>query len=135
MQIDLQQDGRDLYAAGPLWLATSRQRTAAVSKSVRIGLTRSVDRELRFYERGNPYVSGPKRLREWGNEGVLSMRQLSNEQREQIEKLAYQLWEGRDRPLGSPGADWFRAEQELKQYSHWPSRLPFSLLTMEPVEY
>jgi DNA-3-methyladenine glycosylase len=49
---------------GPLWLATSRLKTAAIGKSVRIGLTRSVDRELRFYERGNPYVSGPKRLRE-----------------------------------------------------------------------
>jgi len=30
---------------------------------VRIGLTREVKRPLRFYESGNPYVSGPKRLR------------------------------------------------------------------------
>jgi 3-methyladenine DNA glycosylase Mpg len=29
---------------------------------VRIGLTRAADRVLRFYERGNVYVSGPKRL-------------------------------------------------------------------------
>ena len=63
------------------------------------------------------------------------MRQLSNEQREQIEKLAYQLWVRRGRPLGSPDDDWFRAEQELMQRSQWPSRLPFSSLTMEPVEY
>jgi len=27
-------------------------------------LTRNVDRKLRFYERNNPYVSGPKKLRE-----------------------------------------------------------------------
>ena len=64
MQIDFRQDGLDLCAAGPLWLATSRRKTAAIGKSVRIGLTRNVDRTLRFYERGNPYVSGPKRLRE-----------------------------------------------------------------------
>ena len=64
MQIDLEQDGLDLCAAGPLWLAASRQETGLVGKSIRIGLTRNVDRELRFYERGNPYVSGPKRLRE-----------------------------------------------------------------------
>jgi len=64
MQIDFSQDGLDLCAAGPLWLATSRRKTGAIGESVRIGLTRNVDRKLRFYERGNPYVSGPKRLRE-----------------------------------------------------------------------
>jgi DNA-3-methyladenine glycosylase len=64
MQIDFRQNGLDLCAAGPLWLATSRRKTGAIGDSVRIGLTRNVDRKLRFYERGNPYVSGPKRLRE-----------------------------------------------------------------------
>ena len=64
MQVDLRQDGVDLCAAGPLWLAASRRKTGAIGKSVRIGLTRNVDRKLRFYERGNVYVSGPKRLRE-----------------------------------------------------------------------
>jgi len=64
MQIDFKEDGLDLCAAGPLWLATSRQETGAIGQSVRIGLTHNVDRKLRFYERGNSYVSGPKRLRE-----------------------------------------------------------------------
>ena len=64
MQIDLRQDGLDLCAAGPLWLAASHRKTGAIGESVRIGLTRNVDRKLRFYERGNPYVSGPKSLRE-----------------------------------------------------------------------
>jgi DNA-3-methyladenine glycosylase len=64
MQIDFKQDGLDLCAAGPLWLAASRRETGAIGKSTRIGLTRNVDRKLRFYERGNPYVSGPKKLRE-----------------------------------------------------------------------
>jgi DNA-3-methyladenine glycosylase len=64
MQIDFSQDGLDLCTAGPLWLATSQRETGTIGKSVRIGLTRNVDLKLRFYERGNPYVSGPKRLRE-----------------------------------------------------------------------
>ena len=68
MHIDFRQDGLDLCAAGPLWLAASRRKTGAIGKSVRIGLTRNVDRKLRFYEEGNPYVSGPKRLRQFALE-------------------------------------------------------------------
>jgi DNA-3-methyladenine glycosylase len=62
MQIDFQQDGLDLCAAGPLRLATSRQEAGAIGTSVRIGITRNVHLKLRFYERGSPYVSGPKSL-------------------------------------------------------------------------
>jgi DNA-3-methyladenine glycosylase len=64
MLIDFRQDGLDLCAAGPLWLAASRRKAGVIGESVRIGLSRNVDRKLRFYERGSPYVSGPKRLRE-----------------------------------------------------------------------
>ena len=64
MRIDLSLDGVDLCAGGPLWLASTAHNTGAIGSSVRIGLTRNVDRQWRFYERGNPYVSGPKRLRE-----------------------------------------------------------------------
>jgi DNA-3-methyladenine glycosylase len=64
MQIDLRQNGLNLCAAGPLWLAASAQRPVAIGKSVRIGLTRNVNRLLRFYERGNPHVSGPRKLRQ-----------------------------------------------------------------------
>jgi hypothetical protein len=32
---------------------------------------------------------------------------------EQIEERAYQLWEQRGRPQGSPEVDWERAEREL----------------------
>jgi DNA-3-methyladenine glycosylase len=63
MQIDFQQDGLDLCAAGPLRLATSRQEAGAIGTSVRIGITRNVHLKLRFYERGSPYVSGPKSLK------------------------------------------------------------------------
>ena len=63
MRIDQRNDGVDLCAGGPLWLGAAVRRTGSIGKSVRIGLTREVHRMLRFYERGNPFVSGPKRLR------------------------------------------------------------------------
>ena len=63
LQVDLRQDGLDLCAAGPLWLAATEQRTGTISKSLRIGITRNVYRPWRFYERGNAHVSGPKKLR------------------------------------------------------------------------
>ena len=62
MRIDRRYDGTDLCAAGPLWLGTAAWPTGEIGKSTRIGLMREVHRKWRFYERGNPYVSGPKRL-------------------------------------------------------------------------
>ena len=63
MQIDRRLDGVDLCARGPLWLGTAARPIGRIGRSVRIGVTRELDRELRFYERGNPFVSGPKKLR------------------------------------------------------------------------
>jgi DNA-3-methyladenine glycosylase len=60
LQIDRRLDGVDLCAEGPLWLGTGVRRTARVETSVRIGITREVDRLLRFFEAGNPFVSGPR---------------------------------------------------------------------------
>ena len=61
--IDKRYDGIDLCAPGPLWLGAPVTPTGPVGISTRIGLTREVERELRFYERDNPHVSGPKRMR------------------------------------------------------------------------
>ena len=70
-QIDRSQDGLDLCAPGKLWLAaissskkapSSAPASAKVASTVRIGLSRAADLPLRFYEIGNPFVSGPKRL-------------------------------------------------------------------------
>jgi len=62
------------------------------------------------------------------------MSQLSNALHEQIEKLAYRLWEERGGPLGSPDDDRYRAEQELQRLDS-PLQMPFSSLMLEPLEY
>jgi len=33
---------------------------------------------------------------------------------EQVAQLAYQLWQTRGCPIGSPEQDWFQAEQQLR---------------------
>jgi hypothetical protein len=38
----------------------------------------------------------------------------SNPDPEEIARRAYQLWEERGHPHGSPDEDWHRAEQELR---------------------
>ena len=62
MAIDRACDGIDMCAAGPLWLGVDERRAARPSRSVRIGLTKEMHRPLQFYERGNAYVSGPRKL-------------------------------------------------------------------------
>jgi DNA-3-methyladenine glycosylase len=64
LRVDLRQDGLDLCAPGPLWLATDAYRRGTIGKSVRIGITRDADQVLRFYERGNARVSGAKKLQQ-----------------------------------------------------------------------
>jgi DNA-3-methyladenine glycosylase len=63
MDIDRRLDGVDLCAPGPLWLATSRTPAGEIGESIRIGITREVDRKLRYFERDNAFVSGPRRMR------------------------------------------------------------------------
>ena len=60
LQIDKRYDGVDLCAAGSLWLGTAARRTGPICSSARIGLTREIHRKRRFFESGNPYVSGPR---------------------------------------------------------------------------
>lgn len=61
-QIDRRHDGLDLCGSSPLWLGQISHPIGPIGKTVRIGITRAADQLLRFYERGNPFVSGPKRL-------------------------------------------------------------------------
>ena len=62
MGIDRAYDGLDLCQDSPLWLGTAVKSTGSIGQSVRIGLTKEAERLLRFFERGNPFVSGPRRL-------------------------------------------------------------------------
>jgi DNA-3-methyladenine glycosylase len=61
-QIDRRHDSLDLCAPGSLWLGDTGRPAGPIGKTVRIGITRAADQLRRFYERGNPFVSGPKRL-------------------------------------------------------------------------
>ena len=60
--IDLRLDGIDLCQAGPLWLGSDGRATDEIGRSKRIGITRAPDSPLRFYVRGNSFVSGPQAL-------------------------------------------------------------------------
>jgi DNA-3-methyladenine glycosylase len=69
LQIDRELDGVDLCADGPLWLGAAVRKTSPIGASVRIGITREVGRPLRFFEMGNPFVSGPKALSRKSEDG------------------------------------------------------------------
>ena len=60
--IDRRLDGIDLCQAGPLWLGSDGQAPDEIGLSKRIGITRAPDSPLRFFLRGNSFVSGPKAL-------------------------------------------------------------------------
>ena len=62
LRIDRWADGLDLCQEGPLWLACGDRDAGEIGQGVRIGLSKDVDRPLRFYLRGSPFVSGPRSL-------------------------------------------------------------------------
>jgi len=62
LAIDRRLDGVDLCRVGPLWLARGLAAAPEIGISTRIGITKEADRPLRFYARGDPFVSGPKAL-------------------------------------------------------------------------
>ena len=63
MAIDRALDGVDLCVRSPLWLGTAMREPGRIVTSVRIGISKEMHRPLRFYESGNPHVSGPPALR------------------------------------------------------------------------
>ena len=63
MAIDRSLDGVDLCNKSPLWLGSEVRPAGRIVTSVRIGISKEVERPLRFYEAGNAHVSGPRALR------------------------------------------------------------------------
>ncbi|MBV9758553.1 MAG: DNA-3-methyladenine glycosylase [Alphaproteobacteria bacterium] len=59
LRIDLRLDGLDLCRPGPLWLGDDGWPGGEIGESTRIGITRDAERVLRFYLRGNRFLSGP----------------------------------------------------------------------------
>ena len=55
-------DGHDLCAGGPLWLGDAVRPRGRIGSGKRIGISRETERVLRFFERGNRSVSGPRGL-------------------------------------------------------------------------
>ena len=60
--IDRRLDGIDLCQPGRLWLGSDGQASQEIGQSKRIGITHAADSPLRFYVRGNWFVSGPQAL-------------------------------------------------------------------------
>jgi DNA-3-methyladenine glycosylase len=63
-QIDKRLDGQPLWSSQKIWLGGAVREPGPIGKSIRIGINREVERPYRFYERGNLFVSGLKRMRE-----------------------------------------------------------------------
>jgi DNA-3-methyladenine glycosylase len=54
-------NGCDLTSrSNGLWLAADRHRAGSISLGPRIGITKAAEMPLRYFLRGNPFVSGPK---------------------------------------------------------------------------
>jgi DNA-3-methyladenine glycosylase len=49
--------------ASGLWVATDHHRPGSISQGPRIGITKAAEMPLRYFLRGNAFVSGPKALR------------------------------------------------------------------------
>lgn len=70
LDVNKEQDGADLTTSDVIWFARETHarwqkppRSFEIGVSHRIGVTSAHDLQLRFYERGSPFVSGTKAMR------------------------------------------------------------------------
>jgi DNA-3-methyladenine glycosylase len=61
LRVDRRLDGLDLCQEGPLWLGGGDHEPGEIGRSMRIGVSRDAHRLLRFYVRGSPFISGPRK--------------------------------------------------------------------------
>lgn len=64
LDVDKHLDGADLTKNDLIWIARADRGRFEIGISHRIGVTSAHDLQLRFYERGSPFVSGPKSMRQ-----------------------------------------------------------------------
>jgi hypothetical protein len=57
---------------------------------------------------------------------------LASDSHEVTAHLAYQYWERRGRPLGSPDIDWFAAEETLASRPEHGQEIPLCSVAMGP---
>jgi DNA-3-methyladenine glycosylase len=60
--IDQKFDGLDLCTGNGLWIGAATGYEVPIAVTTRIGLSQEMDRQLRFYQQGSPFVSGPRKL-------------------------------------------------------------------------
>src|SRR5438034_10571937 len=63
LDIDMRCGGIDLFAGCQCWLADVVGTVDRIECSARIGISREIERKLRFFERDNAFVSGPRHSR------------------------------------------------------------------------
>lgn len=88
-------------------------QVAAVVALRRLGPWRAEEALRRASKNGNRFVR-------WQAALALDLLQVCHDPEERellLRQIAYEFWEKRGRPYGSPDVDWFRAEQELA--AHW----------------
>jgi DNA-3-methyladenine glycosylase len=89
LDIDKRYDGVDLCAPGRLWLGTAVRSVGPIERSARIGISRETERKLRFFERDNVFVSGPRHPRRSGDGPGVNPKEIRDA----------------DRPIGGASSD------------------------------
>lgn len=71
LAIDRALDGAALFGESPLRLEPPDRPIGELGSSRRIGVTRAATRRLRFFERGNRFVSGPRSLNRYERRAIV----------------------------------------------------------------